>query len=190
MAAGGDVVNLIGSARAAARRAPLASALSGDGQATLEARLRDVRRWWRQLDADRPVAERARTAALEPALEEETTPAALEAVLHRLAERRVERLDRAVYRSTPADPLPEGRLLVCALDMSIGDGGAEAASRSLVDADDRPPWDLWLVAFARTRPARPDEPITCLVAWIPAEWLSLAQAAIDACPSGALEWAE
>jgi hypothetical protein len=183
------MVNLIGSDRAPAF--DLAHDLPPHVASVLPARLREVRSWWAALSPDAPISRRARTPLLEPDLEEESSLAALEAALIALAERRSGLLSRARSDAGAAGTAAvPGRLLVCELDMSIGGGEAEAASRALFDVDDRPPWDLWLVVWGRTHASRPEEPISGLIAWIPEDWLSLAQAGIDACPSRCLYWAD
>jgi hypothetical protein len=188
---GGAVVNLIGREHAGPPRPSLAGALDPDRRAALDVRLADARRWWARLDATRPVAGCARTPALEPALEEDAHLAALDAALVWLADRRARAL-----AALPADgdgaasPEVRGRLVVCEIDGSIGGGEAEAASRGLFDVDDRPPWDLWLVAYGRTRSTQPDDPIRCLVAWLPEPWWALADAAIAACPTRCVYWAD
>ncbi len=182
-------MNLLGSARRRLRHADLEGELTPDRRAELAKRLEDARGWWARLPTELPIARRARTPSLEPRLEEEQTLAALDAALLVLAESRA-RLCESERGDDPTDPtrLPTGRLLVCEFDMSIGGGEAEVASRSLFDVDDRPPWDLWLVAWGRTRASRPDEPLACLLAWIPDEWRGHAQAGIAANPTQALYW--
>jgi len=185
------VVNLLGSDRHRPSWIDLAHELTADRRALLATRLDGVHRWWACLPPAPGPDRRARTAALEPRIEDESTLAELEAALHSLAERR-DRLCEARFgaRSSPSIAPPSGRLLVCEFDMSIGGGEAEVASRSLFDVDDRPPWDLWLVAWGRTRTSHPDEPITCLLAWIPDEWFPRAEAGIAANPTRALYWAD
>lgn len=204
------MVNLLGEKRPTAAPIELDRELPPPLRAALPARLHDVQRWWTGLPADASTARRARTPALEPDLEEESSLPALDAALMALAERRAELLSRRPSRGSPrrssralqaasprspVAPVAEsgrstiGRLLVCEMDMSIGGGEAEAASRGLLDLDDRPPWDLWLVAWGRTHGSRPEEPLVALVAWIPPEWQALAQAGIEACPTRSLCWA-
>lgn len=185
------MVNLLGSAARGRRRVDLDAALSPDRHAALAERLPVVKRWWSTLDPRRSPADRARTPSLEPRLEEESSLAALEAAIAELAAGRARLLAASATRPRSAPSgLPDGRLLVCEIDMSIGGGEAEAASRSFFDVDDRPPWDLWLVAWGRTRRTRPDEPIACLLAFVPAEWEAIAGAGIEACPTGGLYWAD
>lgn len=185
------MVNLLGSARRRPTRVDLARELTADRRALLATRLDGVRCWWACLPIEPTPERRARTAALEPRIEDEPTLAELEAALHLLADRR-DRLwaRRSVDRSTRRIDAPSGRLLVCEFDMSIGGGEAEVASRSLFDVDDRPPWDLWLLAWGRTRRSQPDEPIPCLLAWIPDEWVERAEAGIAANPTRALYWVD
>lgn len=180
------MVNLLGTADREPNPGNVLKGLPPRLSAALPERLREVRSWWVALDPDLSVARRARTPRLEPDLEEESSLAGLEAAMLALAERR-----SATPPVVPrAAALPRGRLLVCEIDMSIGGGEAESASEGLFDVDDRPPWDLWVGAFGRTRPSQPDAPINVLLAWMPEVWRDLAQAGIDACPTRGLYWAE
>ncbi len=190
------MVNLLSTRRRRDLPLDLDRELSADRRAVLPLRLRDVRRWWRALPVDLAADRRARTPALEPDLEEESSLAALDAALLGLAERRAERLAEclapreAAAHAESVSGVGDGRLIVCEVDMSIGGGEAQAASRGLFDVDDRPPWDLWLLAWGRTYASRPDEPIAALLAWIPAEWEPLARAGIEACPARCLYWVD
>lgn len=186
------MVNLLSTRRRRDLPLDLDRELSVDRRAVLPLRLRDVGRWWRALPVDLAADRRARTPALEPDLEEESSLAALDAALLALAVRRAERLagGEAAPHAESVSGVGDGRLVVCEVDMSIGGGEAEAASRGLFDLDDRPPWDLWLLAWGRTHASRPDEPIAALLAWIPAEWEPLARAGIEACPSRCLYWVD
>ena len=185
------MVNLLGPTRRRSRHTDLERELTSDRRLRLDERLADVRRWWARLPADLPIDRRARTRALEPRLEDEPPLAALDAALLVLAQKRAS-LCAAPPDTGPPDPRPApgGRLLVCEFDLSSGGGESQVASRSLFDLDDRPPWDLWLVAWGRTRASRPDEPLTCLLAWIPDEWSEHAEAGIAANPTGMLYWAD
>jgi hypothetical protein len=185
------VVNLLGPTRRRPRHTDLESELTSDRRLRLDERLADVRRWWTRLPADLPIDRRARTRSLEPRLEDEPTLAALDAALLVLAQKRARLCDSPPVAG-PSDrrPAPTGRLLVCEFDLSLGGGESEVASRSLFDLDDRPPWDLWLVVWGRTRANRPDEPLTCLLAWIPDEWWGHAEAGIAANPTRMLYWVD
>jgi len=179
------MVNLLRSSRGDEPPQPL---LTAQTLALLGTRLDDARRWYagRSLQ-HRPVAERQRSPELRPALEEEISLPALELILHELAERRASDLETSP--APLADPQP-GRLLVCEINMSISSGESEARSQGFFDVDDRPPWDGWLVAFGRTRPSQPDEPIECLICWAPEELAPLATEGIRANPCACIGWLE
>jgi hypothetical protein len=151
-------------------------------------RLGETRRWCGARSSTGSVAARLRTAELAPDLEDELALPALEEALEVLAVRR-----RSALAATPEGEWGEiegGRLLVCELDMSLGSGEAEAASEGFFDVDDRPPWDLWLVCFGKTRPAQPEEPIACLIAWVPDSLCARAEAGVRSSSSRCLHWVD
>jgi hypothetical protein len=157
--------------------------LSAADLARVATRLEAVRLWAATRSESLPVASRYRSATLAPDLEESLSPASLEATLYELAGRR-----DAARATDPGPVCPGGRLLVCEIDMSIGDGRSEAASEGFFDIDDRPPWDLWLVSHGRRRREQPVEPITCLLVWVPESLVPYAQAGITANRCGCLYW--
>jgi hypothetical protein len=180
------MVNLIGRGTPAQSAAP---PLRPDVLAQLEARLATTRRWCALRPADLPVSRRLRTPILEPDLEDEPSLAALEAALHELAERRRAQLEQIEWAAGVTPPRP-GRLLVCEVNMGLGDGLAEAGSRGFFDAADLPPWDTWLVAYGKTRPSEPDQPLESLITWVPEPLAELAAAGIAAHRSACLHFVE
>ncbi len=166
--------------------APSSDPLSPAARAALARRLGDVRRCWARSPARRCVADRLRTTELAPDLEDGPSLAALEEAVHELAERRAELLEPVVEAA--AVPEAPGRLLVCEFNMSIADGRSEAGSEGFFDLEDRPPWDTWLVCFGKVRPQQPDQPIECLISWVPEELVALACAGIDANRCGCIYW--
>lgn len=151
----------------------------------LAERLEGVRRWVASRPESRPVAAQLRSSALTPDLEDDLSLASLEAALHELALRRNA---AQATRTEPTSALAGGRLLVCELEMSIGDGLSEAASLGFFDVDDRPPWDLWLTGHGRGRRDQREEPLACLLAWVPDTLVCHAQAGIDANRCRSLYW--
>ncbi len=176
---------------------PPPAPLSPEALRLLRERLEQVRAHWSRRPPDlRPVA-RLRSPVLEPDLEEEATLAGLEAALQRLTRRRAEWLagqfgpdlrDPPHGEGAPEGRAVEGRLLVCEINMSLGRGEAEVHSGGYFDVDDRPPWDHWLVCFGRTRPSQPDEPVECLLVWVPHELEPLARAGVEANAGQCLYW--
>lgn len=99
-------------------------------------------------------------------------------------------LRRSGCRQLPPDvpqwSLEGGRLLAYRPDMDLACGGAQAASRGFFDVNNAPPWDTW-VAMAQESGA---DAIPYLVAWVPPQFVSLAQQGIDANPECCIVWLE
>lgn len=167
---------------------PSAASLPPHQVEQLMGRLREIRGWCATRRSTGPVADRLRSAELAPDLEEESALPALEEALDLLTMRRRSALAAAQDRER--GEVEGGRLLVCELDMSIGSGEAEAASEGFFDVDDRPPWDLWLACFGKTRPAQPEEPIACLIAWVPDSLRARAEAGVRSSSSRCLLWVD
>jgi len=84
----------------------------------------------------------------------------------------------------PTRDLCGGRLLVYWPDMDLADGAAEAESRGFFDVNNCPPWDTW-VAFVQY-PAEHEQ--SYLVAWVPREFIELADAGIQVIPEECVKW--
>ncbi len=80
-----------------------------------------------------------------------------------------------------------GRLLVYEPDQNLSDGAASLASEGFFDAENAPPWDIWLVCVTEAirRKKR-----SYLLAWVPPEFLELATAGIEANPEECIRWVE
>ena len=64
---------------------------------------------------------------------------------------------------------------------------AEETSEGYFDVHNAPPWDTWVLLTEN--PHRPREAYgTCLVAWVPPSFLSLAQRGIEANPEDCICW--
>jgi len=178
------MVNLLARSRADGAWEPSLT----DAQLVLLARRRDDAVLWFAIraGAGQPLAHALRTPALEPDLEESASLPALAAALAVLAERRAERVAAAAPRA-PEVSAP-GRLLICEFNMSIGSGESEVASRGFFDVMDRPPWDTWLVAFGRTHHSQPDQPIECLLSWVPETAVETVDAGVRANRCRCLRW--
>jgi hypothetical protein len=90
--------------------------------------------------------------------------------------------------STHAD-LHGGRLLVYFPECSLCDGAAEAASHGFFDAENTPPWDLW-VALGAAPHARNVNHRVYLSAWIPEMLLDIANSGIDMNAEECICWLE
>jgi hypothetical protein len=85
---------------------------------------------------------------------------------------------------TPVGDLHGGRLLLYFPDLDLCDGAAEAESQGFLDVNNAPPWDCW-VAFLHY----PDDPEQShLVAWVPSEFIQLADAGIRVNPEECVKW--
>jgi hypothetical protein len=180
------MVNLLGS-RAHSDRS--AVPLRPDALALLAVRLDPARRWCGLRPADLALSDRLRTRELAPDLEEDPSLAALEAAVLELVEARERLLLQIEWASGAPRPEP-GRLLVCEVNMGLGDGLSEAHSRGFFDAADLPPWDTWLIAYGKTRKSEPGEPLESLIAWVPESLVGYARAGIAAHRSGSLQFVD
>jgi hypothetical protein len=180
------MVNLLD--RSSAGEAPEPSL--SDAQLELLAQRRgDAARWCSiQAAGGQPLAHALRTPALEPDLEESASLPALEAALAVLTERRAELID--VTAPGGMNVAVAGRLLLCEFNMSIGSGESEVESRGFFDVMDRPPWDTWLVAFGRTHRSQPDQPIECVLSWVPEIAVETVDAGVSANRCGCLRWVD
>jgi len=71
-----------------------------------------------------------------------------------------------------------GRLLLYIPSENLADGAAQQSSNGFYDADNVPPWDLWVDFSDGT-----------LVSWIPPVLIDAAQTGIDANPEECIRWA-
>jgi hypothetical protein len=70
-----------------------------------------------------------------------------------------------------------GRLLLYWPEENLACGAAQVGSRGFYDADNVPPWDIW-VAY--------EEGV--LISWVPPGLIGIAQMGIDANPEGCIQW--
>jgi len=87
------------------------------------------------------------------------------------------------------DPLTAGQLLVYFPDAELADGAAEQETAGFFDVNNAPPWDTW-VGFFHDSSAPDSSCARYLVAWIPDQFISLAQKGIDVNPERCIEWLE
>ncbi len=73
--------------------------------------------------------------------------------------------------------LKGGRLLLYSPSENLSDGAAEVTTMGFFDADNVPPWDIW-VHYSQA----------ALISWVPPQLLSLTQDGIDVNPEGCIRW--
>ena len=78
-----------------------------------------------------------------------------------------------------------GRLLICYPERSVWDGAAEPVSEGFIDEDDMPPWDTWCYYGTENE----THIVPFIVAWVPPEFINLAQKAVDYNPVASIKWA-
>lgn len=88
----------------------------------------------------------------------------------------------------PETAVRGGRLLVCNYAASDACEASLGASRGFFDVCDVPPWDTWVDVFEPSEPAHPW--VGWLVSWVPAVFVSLAQAGIEVNPCDVVFWAD
>jgi hypothetical protein len=94
-----------------------------------------------------------------------------------------------------------GRLVVYFPDDNLYDGAAAVLSQGYFDVDNAPPWDTW-IAYLPGRQSSPAgdftpladqgdaEGISFLLAWVPSQFIQLANTGIWANPEKCISWAE
>jgi hypothetical protein len=94
----------------------------------------------------------------------------------------------------PAQSLAGGRLLLYVPDETLADCGAAEQTRGFFDCDDAPPWDTWLWFIGvEDRLSNPDQQwysLTCLVSWVPPDFIQLVDGGISVCLGDSLRWAK
>jgi len=82
-----------------------------------------------------------------------------------------------------AGDLRGGRLLIYFPDQELADGAAEVESRGFLDVNNAPPWDTWVAFIHHDRSEQ-----SHLIAWVPPEFLPLADAGIRVNPEECILW--
>jgi len=72
-----------------------------------------------------------------------------------------------------------GRLLLYWPEENLACGAAQASSGGFFDADNVPPWDMWVAYEGRV-----------LISWVPPGLIELAQMGIDANPENCIQWVD
>ncbi|HEY7127355.1 MAG TPA: hypothetical protein VH540_25710 [Ktedonobacterales bacterium] len=114
-------------------------------------------------------------------------------IVNEIARKRRALLTSAQRAAVPkTDVLGGGRLVFYDPDQNLFDGAAESASEGFFDVDNMPPWDLWLAyCIEQTRHDWWNSPgETYLLAWVPPDFLELANAGIAVNPEECVVWAE
>jgi hypothetical protein len=70
-----------------------------------------------------------------------------------------------------------GRLLLYWPEENLACGAAQVGSRGFYDADNVPPWDIWVAWEERV-----------LISWVPPGLIGIAQMGIDANPEACIQW--
>jgi hypothetical protein len=113
----------------------------------------------------------------------------------RVGLKRSDRLWKSGRRDRPAvSDLCGGRLVAYFPSDNLADGWAETQSKGFFDVDNIPPYDTW-VWMVRNVTRREYEDHTTgeieanyLVAWVPPDFIELAEAGIEANPEGCIMW--
>jgi hypothetical protein len=94
----------------------------------------------------------------------------------------------------PVSDLAGGRLLAYFPDDNLFDGTAEAESHGFFDVNNIPPYDTWVCmvrnvrAFAFADGAKGEMEMNYLVAWVPPDFIQLANGGIEVDPEKCILW--
>jgi len=88
---------------------------------------------------------------------------------------------------TPRD-LGGGRLLIYFPNDDLACGAAEYQTAGFFDVNNVPPWDTWVDYFQDQQPNIDSFDTEYLIAWIPEEFLELANEGIDVNPEQCILW--
>ena len=91
-----------------------------------------------------------------------------------------------VMNATIPDGLAGGRLLVYFPNDNLFDGAAELETDRFFDIDNVPPWDTWVTYIQDAQHAEYDSEY--LVAWIPREFVELADVGVKVNPEQCIQW--
>lgn len=113
-----------------------------------------------------------------------------------IAKQRSERCkeEAGLLRLDPAINLAGGRLLAYFPDTDLYDGAAENETGGFFDAHNRPPEDTWVLYFDDYElVGRGDKPLFAhfegfLIAWIPQNFIELANSGIEVNPEQCIQW--
>ncbi len=136
----------------------------------------------RQVDSSLP-GSLLRTTELRPRILEESRLSAVESVSHaRELHGGLEIRDASI-----PDNLNGGRLLVHFPDFDLACGAAELETDGFFDVNNVPPWDTW-VAYIQDSRSLQSTDNEYLVAWIPREFVALADTGVNVNPEQCIQW--
>jgi hypothetical protein len=143
----------------------------------------EIKRLYAEADAGSiaPLERQLRTIALKPPSDISKVEEApnRRVIVEEVARKRTELLRASgINVGTASHSAAGGRILLLVPDDNLSDGAARYASKGFFDADNVPPWDTWVCYFGK-----------CLMAWVPSELESLANAGISVNPEACIAWA-
>jgi hypothetical protein len=162
------------------RERPPYALVGDDHLQDLIGRLRETTVWCSQyLDPAAPQS-CLRPARLAPATLSRGRHAALDDVF------RSRRQDMLAQPKRETTSLARGRLLIYFPDAELTDGAAQAESREFFDVFNAPPWGTWVGYFEEKSCDR--DRSAYLLAWVPSEFVPLAEAGIAVNPEECIVW--
>jgi len=124
-----------------------------------------------------------RTAELRPRLLEESRSSAVDTVAHAR-----ELFGGVDIRTTIPTALGGGRLLVYFPNYDLACGAAEQETVGFFDINNVPPWDTWVAYFQDEQQNIDSFDTEYLIAWVPPEFLRLANEGIAVNPEQCILW--
>jgi hypothetical protein len=125
-----------------------------------------------------------RTPELRPHLLEENRSSAVNTVVY--ARELFGGID--IRKATIPTALAGGRLLVYFPNNDLACGAAEQETAGFFDINNVPPWDTWVDFFRDETPNIDAFDTEYLIAWVPPEFVSLANEGIDVNPEQCILW--
>lgn len=125
-----------------------------------------------------------RTADLRPQLLEENRSSAVDTVAH--ARELFGGVD--TRNATIPSGLGGGRLLIYFPNDDLACGAAEQETAGFFDVNNVPPWDTWVTYFPDEQQNIDSFDKEYLIAWVPPEFLRLANEGIEVNPEQCIQW--
>ena len=125
-----------------------------------------------------------RTEALRPRMLEENRSSAVDTVVH--ARELYGGVD--IRKATIPRDLGGGRLLIYFPNNDLACGAAEQETAGFFDVNNVPPWDTWVTYFQDQEPNIDSFDTEYLIAWIPPEFVQLANEGIAVNPEQCILW--
>ncbi|GDX40448.1 hypothetical protein LBMAG21_07400 [Armatimonadota bacterium] len=114
------------------------------------------------------------------------------AVVSALAEKRAALLREAnTYSAVIPPDLAGGRLLIASPEDSLWCGASRIESLDFIGDSDILPWDTWVMYLQVTRPLEHGRThtLSCILCWIPPEFIELVKKGMEVDPVGCFSWA-